>query len=219
MAQETNISKELLKTKARYWTAILYPENMVDDWENDIGDILEVPYAYCVHDKDLDKDGDCRKKHVHLVIALGNTTTGQAVLDTLCKLNKDGARAFNTFKKVQNIRHIYEYLIHNTEDSRKKKKYQYDPSERITGNNFDIGAYEQLSTADKKMMRRELVKYIIDENITNFSDFMMHVLSNFDDEYEDVVSSYSGYFDRLIKGQYHKFVFTREEQTQAGDTQ
>ena len=38
----------------------------------------------------------------------------------------------------------------------RKAKEQYDPSERITGNNFDIGAYEQLGTAEKNEMFLEM---------------------------------------------------------------
>lgn len=200
----TNIGKDLLTTKARYWTVIMYLENMVDNWQEDIGDILQLPYAYCIHDKDLDKDGDCRKAHVHLLVAYTNTTTGKAVLEIFKLLNKNGAKAFNTFQKVQNIRHVYNYLIHDTEDSRKKGKYQYSVQERILGNSFDIGAYEQLGTAEKNAMRRELVHMIYAEGITNFSDFVMCILSNYDDEYEALVSVNSGYFERIIKGNYHK---------------
>lgn len=32
----------------------------------------------------------------------------------------------------------YDYLIHDTDKCRKLGKHQYDPSERITGNGFDI---------------------------------------------------------------------------------
>ena len=55
---------------------------------------------------------------------------------------------------------MYNYLIHDTEDSRKKHKHQYDKSERITGNNFDIGSYEQLSVDEKNSILVELEKLI-----------------------------------------------------------
>ena len=38
--------------KARYWVAICYPENMKEDWQECIGDLIEYPYCYCIHDKD-----------------------------------------------------------------------------------------------------------------------------------------------------------------------
>lgn len=39
----------------------------------------------------------------------------------------------------------------------------YDPSERITGNGFDIGNYEQISTAEKQHMLKELTWFIMSE--------------------------------------------------------
>ena len=31
--------------KARFWTGVLYPENMREDWKEVIGDTLQYPYA------------------------------------------------------------------------------------------------------------------------------------------------------------------------------
>ena len=41
-----------MSVKARYWTGVCYPENMRDDWKELVEDLLGVPTAYCVHDKD-----------------------------------------------------------------------------------------------------------------------------------------------------------------------
>ena len=71
-------------------------------------------------------------------------------------LSAEGKKAINKCEAVVGIRNVYDYLIHDTEDCRKKGKEQYDPSERITGNNFDIGAYEQLGTAEKNEMFLEM---------------------------------------------------------------
>ena len=65
------------KTKGRYFLAVLYPENMRKEWQDEIGDLLGYPYAYCIHDKDKTKDGDERKTHVHMIVAFPNTTTMQ----------------------------------------------------------------------------------------------------------------------------------------------
>ena len=41
------------KVKVRYWWGILYPENMIENWKDQIEDVLQLPFCYCVHDKDL----------------------------------------------------------------------------------------------------------------------------------------------------------------------
>ena len=198
--------------KTKYWVGVGYPESMKDDWKESIGDTLELPYAYCVHDKDKNgHDGD-RKTHVHLIVVWPNTTTYKNALSVFNRLSAEGKTAFNKIEPIANIRHKYDYLIHDTEDSRKKKKYLYDESERIEGNNFDIGNYEQTSLEDKKSMRRELSLKIFEMGFTNYIDFYMLVISDFGTEYEDIVTTYSGHFDRLIRGNYHKWEQARERE-------
>lgn len=192
------------ETKARYWSAVLYPENMIADWKEKIGDILELPYAYCVHDKDLDKEDEHRKLHLHLLLAFPNTTTMAHALRTAEKLSAEGKKACPVIESVISIRHIWEYLIHNTEDSKKQGKYQYDISERITGNGFDIGSYEQLSVAEKYKMSKELCDFICQHNITNFADFYLYAINNFGEEYFELIQVNSGFYNRLINGNWQK---------------
>ena len=93
---------------------------------------------------------------MHLIVAFPNTTTYKHALNVMDLLSAEGKKAINKCEAVVGIRNVYDYLIHDTEDCRKKGKEQYDPSERITGNNFDIGAYEQLGTAEKNEMFLEM---------------------------------------------------------------
>lgn len=197
-----------ITTKARYWVGVCYPENMVPEWERDIGDLLELPFAYCIHDKDkLSDNEEDRKTHVHIIIAFPNTTTYKTALRVFQRL---GEYSINTCEPIMNIRNKYEYLIHNTETCKKKGKHLYDVSERVEGNNFDIGSFEQLSVADKKAMRRELSKLIISEFYTNYADFYADILFNYSDDYDDIVCSYSGHFERLCKGNYLKLQNSRQ---------
>ena len=76
--------------KARYWQAVMYPENMIDNWQDEIAKVLQVPFAYCIHDKDIDKSGNLRKIHVHIITAYGNTTTEKRALQVFKKLEKEG---------------------------------------------------------------------------------------------------------------------------------
>lgn len=192
--------------KARYWSAVLYPENMIDNWDIEIGDILQIPYAYCVHDKDKDEDHFSRKTHLHLIIAFSNTTTlknAKSVFERLAKPNKS-AIALDKVENVVSVRGAYNYLIHDTETARKKKKYQYDPCDRVCGNGFDIGLFEQVSVAEKSERCRFLCDLIIEEKITNFADFYLAVMSLDDTVYFECIKSYSGLFERLTKAVYLK---------------
>lgn len=198
---------------AKYWNAVLYPENMIEDWRDKIGDIVGVSYAYCIHDKDMlanykpkkDNSEDYqRKTHIHLILAFNNTTTYNNALTIVNKLSKEGCKCCNKIEACSSIKNSYEYLIHNTEASKKQGKYQYDVSERICGNNFDIGSFEQISKADKIEMVKELANLIYANNYTNFADFTMYVMTNYDNVYVELLVTYSGFLERIIKGQFHK---------------
>lgn len=205
--KEKSQEQEVFKNqneRTRYWCAVLYPENMIDNWENDIGAILQYPYAYCIHDSDLNEDGTARKKHVHLIIAFTNTTTYKNAFTIINGLSKTGLMACNKIERAINIRYAYDYLIHDTDNCRKQKKHEYDKSERITGNNFDIGAFEQLSITDKNKMIKELMNTILEKKFTNFVDFYTYFLENFTDEYFEILKTNTSLIKEMIRGNYLK---------------
>lgn len=191
------------KQKAKYWWSILYPENMSENWQEDISDIIQLPFAYCIHDKDLLNDGDeTRKVHVHLMIMFPNTTTYKHALSVFQEL---GEKSCNTCKQIISPRRAYNYLIHDTDECRKKGKYQYPSDERIEGNNFDIGSYEQIGLEEKEAIRRTLSKFLLHKGFTNYADFYKYVDTYFEDSvYERIVVTYQGHFDKLCKGMYHQ---------------
>lgn len=187
------------KSRARYWAVLMYPENLRADWQDVIDEELEVPFCYCVHDKDkytITKDEEDRKKHVHMIIAWNSPTTGKAVQTLVSRLNEQGKNGIMPVQPIANMKQKWAYLIHATDKAKAEHKHQYDESERITGNNFDIGAYIQIAESDIKNMRRELSMMIINNQIVSYSRFYLIVMS-MSPEYEDVVSRYSSHFARL----------------------
>lgn len=193
--------------KARFWMGVCYQESMLDSWCEDIGDILQLPYAYCEHTLDVDANSDHRKDHVHIIIAFPNTTTHKHAKEVFNLLSKSFNPCCSTCEAVISIRGAYDYLIHNTESSRLKGKYQYPESARISGNNFDIGSYEQISASDKNRIALELCDFIVDNNITNFADFFLYVRTIEDTNYFEILKTYSGLFERLTKANYLKITW------------
>lgn len=200
--------------KSRYWVAIMYLENMIDEWQDKIAELLQVPFAYCIHDKDLEKDGKTpRKTHVHVMIAYtAGTTTQKNALNIFKQLEKQGCSAIpnDVIQQVFSVRNQYDYLIHDTEDCKKKHKHLYDKADRVTGNGFDIGIYEQISTADKLRMKKELANVICENEFTNYMKFYKYVVSNFDDEYFDIMSTHTSFFKELVKGNYFEKYHTEQ---------
>lgn len=160
--------------KARFWLHVLYPENMRHGWQEDIADLIEVPFAYCIHDKDKSghisdefPDGD-RKTHVHLITAW--TTGGQTqkrAWETVEALSMPGRVCSLAPRASSNISHSYAYLIHDTENAQKKGKHLYGLEERVTGNCFDIDRYIVLDTDEKLRMAEELMDFAVAGNYRN----------------------------------------------------
>ena len=201
--------------KNRQWSAILYNENMKPDWKDQIENLVQLPFAYCVHDKGLQlEDGDHRKVHTHLILVWPAPTTFKHACEVFNRLSAEGKRCFSTIEPVYNARRIYDYLIHDTEDCRKKGKYAFSPEERITGNLYDIGAYAQVSMTEKNEAFDKLTEMIFEYDIQNYADFIECSRIKFSDEWElmrEVIRGYSGYFDRLVKGVYLRGVSEMQE--------
>lgn len=195
--------------KSRYMNCVLYPENMIPDWELVLDDIIQVPFAYCKHNLDVDSKSEHRKDHVHMLLAFPNTTTLNHAINVANLLSVPGKLCCSTCQAAISVRSSYDYLIHDTDSCRKLGKYQYSPSDRVTGNGFDIGSYEQLALVERIRIVRELCQFIIDENFVNFSDFYIGLVLHFgeDDRYHQVLQSYSALFERLTKGNYQRLLF------------
>lgn len=179
---------------------------MNPSWEADIYDVLGgIPFAYAVHDKDIDSESQERKDHVHILMVFSAPTTQKHVYQLCDRLSKPGHHAFVNPQICASVRGSYDYLIHDTEGCRKKNKYLYPSEARILGNNFEIGLFEQISLEEKKQFRNMLAVYIIEYNFTNFRSFMVCGQREFKDQIDlfmDVVASYSGYMMNLIRGNY-----------------
>lgn len=196
---------------ARYWVGILYNENMRSNWEQEIGDIVQVPYAYTIHDGDKDLKDEARKVHTHMILAFPNTTTYNHALNVFSLLSAPGARAINKCEAIINIRNKYDYLIHDTEAAQKAGKHLYDTSERIEGNGFDIGLFEQISAQDKILMCKELCDFIIDNGFSNFADFYISAMKTFDvSTYFEILKTNASMLEKLTKANWQKSQFPTE---------
>lgn len=202
--------------KARYWWAVLYQENMIPNWEEALADLVQVPYAYCCHTADVDSKSEHRKDHVHLILVFPNTTTYKHVLTIFGLLSAPGKKCVNTCQACVDIRHCYDYLIHDTESCRKLGKHLYDASERVTGNGFDIGFYEQISIAEKREILHELLQMVTQKRFMTMADFWGVILEmGADSVYFDVAVTYSRQIESLTRGNFLKYGEKNEKQDSA----
>lgn len=212
---------EKKSTHTRYWTLVTYPENMLENWKDLCSGLLEMPYCYILHDKDVltqeDLENDPwegaesvgRKDHVHWIIVFPNTTTQNFATQFFDRLSKKGSKCYSGYAQpVANMRKLYDYLIHDTEEAKKLNKHLYDRSERIEGNNFDIGSYIQYSKLEKDEVLKEFINIIVTQNFTNLIDFTIYINSlpeYFENPiYFEVLKDYNALLARYLFDSYRK---------------
>lgn len=194
----------------RYFWGSIYPESMIDNWQDEIAHIIQKPFAYCIHQSDSTAEHE-RKTHVHLIVAWSNNSTAKAALRLFNKLTAPGhACCCPHVEACENIRYCYDYLIHDTDDARKKGKHLYDPSERIEGNGFDIGSYEQLDISEKNRII-DYIENLIDEvPFTNVAELRSFIADNCEYKFLLVFRERHFYFGALCKGQYQRMECARK---------
>ena len=121
-------------------------------------------YAYIIHDKDTDKNGELKKEHIHLVLSCVNAKWNTALSDEI-------NLSLNFIQQCRNFEKALEYLIHYADDS----KYQYDINE-VQGN-LKSKLIKQLNNSDKDENDKvkDLINYINNNNkpisVTEFSAY------------------------------------------------
>lgn len=126
-------------------------------------------WSYCVHDKDVDSNGELKKSHIHWV-GIKETDDGKnspvsktAVADAI------GVPA-NYIDYARSVKNAERYLIHADDDD----KYQYDFNDIKTNHNIMKYFKER-----REMYRSAKISdYIISTQVTNVSEIMPWIFEN-----------------------------------------
>lgn len=83
-------------------------------------------YAFILHDKDLDEQGNVKEPHIHILVRTVNANILTTVRNWFSGYFDDKGKSINTLGQViKDIRASYEYLTHGDEKSRKEGKNLY----------------------------------------------------------------------------------------------
>lgn len=166
--------KIMAKEKSRYFTFILYPESIPEDWELKL-ELIGVPMAISpLHDKDKSKSGGYKKPHYHVIYVAKNPVTADSVRWKVKKILGDKSLAMVQVV-VRGMESMYLYLTHESKDAVAKKKHVYSKTDIKLLNNFDIDRYMTMDEFEKKELRHTLIEIIKEHHIINIvelSDFI-----------------------------------------------
>lgn len=156
--------------RGRSWAFILYPESMPSNYEDIITE-LGLPVAMSpLHDRDIDPTGEPKKAHYHCIVYYENPTTYKNVYENVCvPLNA------TIPKKLESMRGMFRYHLHLDNP----EKFQYDDRDRKFFNGFDVNHVSSLTATEEFKFLKELLTFIRDNNIIEYSD-LINILSDND---------------------------------------
>ncbi|MCO4542176.1 Replication protein RepB [Streptococcus infantarius subsp. infantarius] len=200
----------MAKEKARYFTFLLYPESIPNDWELKL-ETLGVPIAVSpLHDKDKSNvEGQKYKKpHYHVIYIAKNPVTADSVRKKIKLLL--GEKSLAMVQVVLNVENTYLYLTHESKDAIAKKKHVYDKADIKLINNFDIDRYVTLDVEEKAELFNVVVSLIRAYTLQNIFDLYDFIDENGEaygltiNLVNEVIAGKTGFMKLLFDGAYQR---------------
>ncbi len=181
--------------KTRNWTFIIYPESAPANWK-ELLSTSGLAYAISpLHDKDTNDDGTPKKPHYHIVVVYDNTTTYKNV--------EDFTKQFNGTipQRCKSLKGSLRYFTHKDNP----EKYQYTEEGIITSRIDYKSLVQSLTASDRHTIIKEMIKYIKDNQVTEFIDFADYCMEErFDDWFSVLCDSSVLIIKECIKSNHWK---------------
>lgn len=165
----------MAKEKSRYFTFLLYPESIPDDWKMKL-ELLSIPMAISpLHDKDIDKkNGGFKKPHYHVIYVAKNPVTADSVR---LKIKRTlGEKSLSIVQIVRkSMENMYLYLTHESKDAVAKKKHVYPKNDIQLLSNFDISRYVTLDVEEKDYILDVVCNMIDEQGLANVRELKRFV--------------------------------------------
>lgn len=162
--------------KARYFTFLLYPESIPDDWKMQL-EMIGIPMAISpLHDRDKSnvEGQEYKKAHYHVIYVAANPVTTHSVRKRIQRaLGNESVAKVQVIK--QSVENMYLYLTHESKDAIAKNKYKYNKKDIKLLNNFDIDRYVVLDVEDKDEMLNDVCDMIDEHGLANIRELRRFV--------------------------------------------
>src|SRR5699024_10419783 len=139
--------------KARYFTFLLYPESIPENWKMQL-ELIGVPMAISpLHDKDKSnvKGQEYKKAHYHVIYVAANTVTAHRVRMRI-KIGKAKETVTKVKVSKQSMENMYVYITHESKDATAKNKNKYNKKHINTLTNCDNDRYAVFDVEEKDEM-------------------------------------------------------------------
>ena len=182
--------------RTRNWTFVLYEDSAPDNWI----DILDEEHIEWVespwHDKDVDANGQVKKKHKHIMVLFGGVKSYEQVKEVTDKVNAPVPQ------RCHNAKAMVRYMAHLDNPD----KAQYSVSDIKAHGGVDIAELLRPSSSERYVIIRDIISYVKSTGVVEFQDLMDYAAAERFDDWFPLLCDNSAYVvNQYIKSQRHRF--------------
>lgn len=190
--------------RTRNWAVIFYPEDLPEDWKEQLDGLLCKWVEGPIHDRDLNADGSPKKPHVHTLFMFEAVKTQEQVLDLFRGLfgeSEGGSVPGVPAPQMATDRGaVVRYMAHMDNPD----KAQYDPNEIVGHNGADPAEILRYSATETRMMIIAMEEYIEQNGILELADFSAAIRYDHPEWHTLVATKMTMYFNAFIRSRRHK---------------
>ena len=188
--------------RTRNWTFVLYEDSAPENWRELLDDEhiewIESPW----HDKDINADGEPKKKHKHILLLFGGVKSYEQVKELTDKLGQPIPQ------RCHNAKAMVRYMAHMDNP----EKAQYSPSDIIAHGGVDLAEMLRPSNSERYTLIRDMMDYLRSAAVTEFQDLMDYAAAEHFDDWFPLLCDNSAYvIGQYIKSQRHRALAPRED--------
>lgn len=193
--------------KSRYWGFISYPDSLPDDWP-EIIEKVGLPFSVSpLHDRDVDVNGVIKKFHYHNLICFPGPTTFNRVKSITDSLNASSPEV------ISSVRGNFRYFTHRDNP----EKAQYSESDILYFNGFCPTDYFSLTSSEEDKLYSELLDFIRDRGIFEYSDFVFLLKDEGLVDYLSFAVRHTYFFNSLLRSRFNIRMLSIKEEGGAGE--
>lgn len=175
--------------KERYWTFIVYPESLPEDWKEILQQTgLQIAISP-LHNKDLNADGEIKKPHYHILLFFNGPTTYSRVEKITKMVN--GTIPKRVISAIGMIR----YLTHKDNP----EKAQYDERDITTINGLDIEDVQGMTMSMELELKKGIIQLCKVKKITEYASLINYLIKEDMRDMFKIASSNTMFFNSYLK--------------------
>ena len=184
--------------RTRNWTLIFYPEDLPDDWKEQVDELRVKWIESPIHDKDINPDGSPKKAHIHTLVMFESVKNIEQVKEVFGKIfgfSETGSIVgVATPQQVSDRSGIVRYMAHLDHPS----KAQYDVNDIVGHNGADPAEIMRYSVTEMLNKMIAIEEFIESNNITEYATLCRLIRYEYPDWYQIVVTKNTVHFRAFV---------------------